>query len=36
MTSLNDIYEAIDADGFKESTLQLIDELIYASCECIC
>ncbi|MBR4643900.1 MAG: hypothetical protein IKO73_01900 [Bacteroidaceae bacterium] len=28
MRSINDIYEAIDADGFKDSTLQLIDEYI--------
>ena len=28
MRSINDIYEAIDADGFRESTLQLIDEYI--------
>ena len=28
MRSINDIYEAIDANGFKESTLQLIDGFI--------
>jgi hypothetical protein len=28
MRSINKIYEAIDADGFKESTLQLIDEYV--------
>ena len=28
MRSINDIYEAIDADGFKSSTLHLIDEYI--------
>ena len=28
MRSINHIYEAIDADGFKESTLQLIDEYV--------
>ena len=28
MRSVNDIFEAIDADGFKASTLQLIDEFI--------
>jgi hypothetical protein len=28
MRGINDIYEAIDANGFKESTLQLIDEYI--------
>jgi hypothetical protein len=28
MRSINDIYEAIDADGFKESTLQIIDEYV--------
>ena len=28
MRSINDIYEAINANGFKESTLQLIDEFI--------
>ena len=28
MVSINDIYDAIDANGFKESTLQLIDEHI--------
>ena len=28
MSSINDIYEAIDADGFKSSTLHLIDEYI--------
>ena len=28
MVSINDIYDAIDANGFKESTLKLIDEYI--------
>ena len=28
MVSVNDIYDAIDANGFKESTLKLIDEYI--------
>ena len=28
MRGINEIYEAIDANGFKESTLQLIDEYI--------
>lgn len=28
MRSINDIYEAIDADGFKKSTLQLIDDYV--------
>ena len=28
MRSVNDIFEAIDADGFKASTLQLIDEFV--------
>jgi hypothetical protein len=28
MRSVNDIYEAIDADGFKKSTLQLIDDYV--------
>ena len=28
MRSINDIYEAIDTNGFKNSTLQLIDEYI--------
>ena len=28
MSNINDIYEAIDADGFSKSTLHLIDEYI--------
>ena len=28
MASINEIYDAIDANGFKESTLKLIDEYI--------